>query len=247
MKALFVIGAIALLAGCQPAPKESETAKARVAAPEASACAEGAARLAVTGLCPAEAEVLAAHDPNARTPELPDCTWTIRELMLPGDEALLYRSATCKGVETELAFAGGAHRAEVSYLSSAVYGAAGAGRVVLALYGTDPDPQGALKAAIAEAPAAERLTCETRLADYEGWPTDALLIAPNAAARAELPKDIKVKACGPMGIDETKVSYWRVRQGFAWYFDLGAQDPDFDAGSMAVIARGADGVWKLKP
>ncbi len=46
MKALFVIGAIALLAGSRPAPKESETAKARVAAPEASACAEGVARVA---------------------------------------------------------------------------------------------------------------------------------------------------------------------------------------------------------
>ena len=92
--------------------------------------------------------------------------------------------------------------------------------MVLALYGADPDPQGALKAAIAEAP---------------------------AAARAELPKDVKVKACGALGIDETKVSYWRVRQGFAWYFDLGAQDPDFDAGNVVIIARGADGAWKSKP
>jgi len=77
-------------------------------------CAEGAVPLPGTGLCPAEAEALAARDPNVRTPELPDCTWPTRELMLPGDEALLYRSATCKGVETELAFAGGAHRAEIS-------------------------------------------------------------------------------------------------------------------------------------
>lgn len=119
--------------------------------------------------------------------------------------------------------------------------------MVLALYGADPDPQGALKAAIAEAPAAERPTCEIRPAGYEGWPADALLIAPTAAARAELPKDVKVKACGAMGIDETKVSYWRVRRGFAWYFDFGAQDPDFDAGNVVIIACGADGAWKPKP
>lgn len=243
MRALFVTGVMALLAGCQPAPKNPEPAKASVIA----ACADGAPRLEGTGLCRAEAESLAARDPNVRTPELVDCTWAIRDLMLPGDEALLYRSATCKGIETKLAYAGGAHRAEISYESSAVYGAAGAGRVVLSLYGTDPDPQGALKAAIAEAPAAERSTCEIRTAGYEGWPTDALLIAPTAAARARLPRGEKVKACGPMGIDETKASYWRVRQGFAWYFDLGAQDPDFDAGNMVVVAKGADGVWKLKP
>ena len=75
-----------------------------------------------------------------------------------------------------------------------------------------------------------------------GWPTDALLIAPTTAARAKLPMDVKFKACGPMGIDETKVGDWRVRPGFAGYFDLGAQDPDFDAGVMVFIARGAVGL-----
>jgi hypothetical protein len=39
-------------------------------------------------------------------------------------------------------------------------------------------------------------------AEREGWPRDALLIAPNAPARASGP----VVACGPQGIDETKVS-----------------------------------------
>ena len=52
---------------------------------------------------------------------------------------------------------------------------------------------------------------------------------------------------GPQGIDETKVSYWRVRQGFAWFFDLGDRDPDFSAGNMAVFTRNPDGAWRRKP
>ncbi len=53
MRALFVIGATALLAGRQPAPTISEPAKAPVTA----TCAEGAVPLPGTGLCPAEAEL----------------------------------------------------------------------------------------------------------------------------------------------------------------------------------------------
>lgn len=167
--------------------------------------------------------------------------------MLPGDEALLYDAATCKGVETKLGYAGGAHRAEIAYESSAVYGQAAKGRVVVALYGTDPDPQGALKAAIAELPERDRGSCQIVPAGREGWPLDALLIAPSARDRAELFQGRPVVACGPLGIDETKMQYWRVRQGFAWFFDLGDRDPDIDAGNMSVFTRGTDRVWRAKP
>jgi hypothetical protein len=166
--------------------------------------------------------------------------------MLPGEEALLYRAATCGGVETTLAYAGGARRAELSYQSSAVHGDAARGRVVVALYGTDPDPQGALNAAIAELSVRDRGSCQIVPAEREGWPADALLIAPSAMARARLFEGRPVVACGPLGIDETKVSYWRVRQGFAWFFDLGDRDPDFDAGNMAIFIRSPDGSWRPK-
>jgi len=244
MRALVVIGALAILAGCAPASNMSGSA---APADVSAACADGGARLDGTGLCQTEASALLVSDPNVRTPELVDCTWAIQELMLPGDEALLYRAATCQGVDAKLGYAGGAHRAEIAYERSAVYGDAGIGRVLIHLYGPDPDPQGALKAAIAEAPASERASCEIGPAEREGWPTDALLIAPNAAARARLPANTPVIACGPLGIDETKVRYWRVRQGFAWFFDLGDRAPDIDAGNMAIIAKGEDGAWRLKP
>ncbi|MGE0827795.1 MAG: hypothetical protein AB7O04_00390 [Hyphomonadaceae bacterium] len=243
MRFLCVAIAFALLAGCGPTAQQSTSGASETAG---GACADGGARLAGTGLCQSEANALLGRDPDVRTPELEDCTWSVKELMLPGDEALLYRAAACGGVETTLAYAGGARRAEISYESSAVYGAAASGRVVIALYGTDPDPQGALKAAIAELPAGDRAACEIVPAQREGWPTDALLIAPNAAARARLPAGQPVIACGPLGINETELSYWRVRQGFAWFFDLGDRDPDFDAGNMGVFTRSDDGAWRPK-
>ncbi|MEQ1820262.1 MAG: hypothetical protein ABL871_16800 [Terricaulis sp.] len=243
MRFLCVAISFALLAGCGPRAGQS-VSDASDAAP--GACADGGARLAGTGLCQSEASALLVSDPNIRTPELENCTWSVKELMLPGDEVLLYRAATCGGVETTLSFTGGAHRAEISYESSAVYGEAANGRIVVALYGTDPDPQGALRAAIAELSERDRGSCQIVPAERDGWPTDALLIAPSAAARARLVEGRPVVACGPMGIDETKVSYWRVRQGFAWFFDLGNRDPDFDAGNMAIFTRSAEGTWRLK-
>jgi hypothetical protein len=239
MRFIVFAGVMALLAGCGPAQQSA-------ASSSPAACADGGARLEGTGLCQTEAKALLVLDPEVRTPELPGCDWAVNETMLPADEALLYYAATCKGVVTKLGFAGGAHSAEIAYETSAAFGDVAKGRVVIRLFGVDPDPQGALKAAIAEAPAAERGGCEIRPAGYEGWPKDALLIAPNAAARAKLAKDKPVAACGPMGIDETKVRYWRVRQGFAWFVDLGDKDPDFDAGNAAIVVKGADGVWKVK-
>lgn len=241
MRFLCVSISLALLAGCGPQAQQSASD-----ASNPSACADGGPRLAGTGLCQAEASALLVADPDVRTPELENCTWSVKEIMLPGDEALLYRAATCAGVETTLGYAGGARRAELSYESSAIYGDAARGRVVVAFYGTDPDPQGALNAAIAELPARDRGSCQIVQAEREGLPTDALLIAPSALARARLFENRPVVACGPQGIDETRVRYWRVRQGFAWFVDLGDRDPDFDAGNMAVFTRGADGEWRPK-
>jgi hypothetical protein len=145
MRFLIVACALALIAGCGPASSPSGA--------QAAACADGGARLAGTGLCQSEARTLLTADPNVRTPELEGCAWSIKEVMLPGDEALLYSAATCGERDTVLGFAGGARSAEIAYESSAVHGQEATGRVLVRLFGVDPDPQGALTAAIAEAPA----------------------------------------------------------------------------------------------
>lgn len=246
MRWIVLAGAAALLSGCGPKTEQAAPSQDAASA-SAKACADGGARLEGTGLCQNEAAALLVLDPEIRTPELPDCAWRVGETMLPGAEALLYYAAVCNGVETKLGFSGGAKSAEIAYERSAMFGDAALGRVVIRLFGTDPDPQGALKASIAEAPEAERATCEIQPAGREGWPPDALLIAPNAAARAQYPTNEPITACGPMGIDEGATSYWRIRQGYAWYFELGQEDPDFDAGNMSVVVKGEGGGWSVKP
>jgi hypothetical protein len=230
---LATIAVLAALAACQPAPRSADPGERATPA----ACADGGARLEGTGLCQAEAAQLVVRNPDVRVPELAaGCDWAVNETMLPGDQALLYYAARCNGATSTLEYAGGAHSAEIS----------SRGRVVMRLFGAAPDPRGAIRAAIEGAPANERASCEIVSLAREGWPKDALFIAPNAAARAKLPKDKPVVACGPMGLDETRKSYWRVVGGFPAFIDEGTSDPDVDLGNIAVVAKGAEGTWAPK-
>ncbi len=231
---LIAMGALALCAACGPMPHQK-------AAPAAeAACPDESPRLPGTGLCQRTAADLIQRAPGASEIAYPEgCTAAVNETMMIGDEALVYGAQRCGEAVTKLEFAAGAQTAEIS-----LQGYEG---VVIRLFGVDPDPQGALKAAIADLPEAARATCEIRPAGIEGWPADALVIAPTAAARAKLPKDEPVAACGPFGLDEDSRSYWRIRQGQAWFFDLGQDDPGFDAPSVTIIAKDASGAWAPRP
>jgi hypothetical protein len=241
---LIALSVAALCAACS-----RETASTSVAPSiAASTCPDDGPRLPGTGVCQGRAFAYLDDNMGARDPSLPpDCSWTINETMLPGDEALLYRAMTCKGVTTKLAYAGGAHHASISYETSAVFGDGGKGHDLIQLFGTEPDPQGALKAEIAALPKAERANCEIHPAGIDGWPSDALVIGPTKPARAKISDDGPISACGKYGVDEDATTYWRVKQGFAWFFDLGQDDTDFDPASITVIAKGADGSWGAKP
>jgi hypothetical protein len=234
--------ALALLAtACGPNPAQ------KVIDPsQGSACPDDGPRLPETGICAGRASAYLEVAEGTTEPMLPEgCTWGVNETMLP-DAALLYRAATCNGVTTKLAYAGGAHSASISYETSPANGAAAKGVEVIRLFGVDPDPQGALKGALAELPPAERARCVIEPAGIDGWPKDALVIRPNAATRAAN-ADGPLPTCGPFGVGEDAISYWRVRQGFAWYFNLAPGPQDFDPASVTVIAKTADGGWGARP
>jgi hypothetical protein len=245
LKSIAALAAVALCAACGPTPSIDGAS----AAPSISAsCPDDGPRLPETGVCQGRAWAYLIDAKGAREPTLPEgCTWTINETMLPGDEALLYRAASCKGVTTKLAYAGGAHSASISYETSAVFGDAVKGQEIIRLFGVDPDPQGALKEQIASLPKGERETCVIQPASIEGWPTDALVIGPTKAARAKMPNDGPISACGAFGLDEDSQTYWRISQGFAWFFQLGQEDSDFNPGNITVIAKSANGSWGAKP
>ena len=238
-----IVAAAAVSLACTPKSASDQSASAT----SERACPDDGPRLPETGVCQGRALAYLDDPKGGREPSLPEgCTWTVNETMLPGDEALLYRAATCKGVTTKLGYSGGAHNASIFYEKSAVFGASAKDEAVLSLFGTDPDPQGALKQAISELPMSERAKCEIRPAGIDGWPSDALEIAPTKAARAKMPKDEPITACGKFGLNEDETRYWRIKQGFAWFFKLGQEEPDFDPASMTVIAKNAEGGWGAK-
>jgi hypothetical protein len=243
MRNFIVVAAAALsLAAC--VPSGTDTADPETAE---SGCRDEGAPLAGTGLCQSVATAMLAMPPEgAQAETFPEgCEAVVNEVMLPGDEALLYRAARCNGTTTQLAFAGGAQSAEISIETLAFDPAAEPGQVVIRLFGTEPNPQGALTAAIAALPAAEQGQCEIRAAGIEGWPADALVIAPTAAARARMPQNEPIQACGPLGLDEDSTRYWRVAQGYAWFFDLGQESQGFDPASLTRVRRDADGAWTV--
>jgi hypothetical protein len=242
IKRFALIAALCALAAagasCTPTPTTTG---------QAEACPDNGARLPETGICEARAVAYLDTAEGARTPALPEnCEWVVNETIMAG-EALLYRAARCNGVTTKLAASPGAHQAEVSVETSAVFGDSAKGHVVLHLFTANaPDPQFALKDSMSGLPAAERATCEIRQAAIEGWPADALVIAPNAAARARMHEEGPIAACGPFGVDEDSARYWRIKQGYAWFYDLGQEEPDFDPQSVTVLEKAADGSWQVK-
>jgi hypothetical protein len=168
----------------------------------------------------------------------------MNETGLAGDEALLYQAATCNGATTKLAFAGGAKSASISYETSALGGDAVKGQEMIRLF-TAPveDPQANLKQIIAEDPEAK--DCVIRPAGVTHWPADALVIAPTDEARAKMPTDEPISACGRWGLDEDSTRYWVIRQGYAWFFDLGQDTPDFSERTMVLMRKDAGGAWSV--
>ena len=87
---------------------------------------------------------------------------------------------------------------------------------------------------------------------------DAYLVDVNEAykkanklgAYDESPKDTPSSgvygACGPFGITDAGGDFWLVRDGYAWFVRQGQDTPDFDAASLTVFRKDADGVWAPK-
>lgn len=212
-----------------------------------SACAGGAAALAVTGLCPEAALQSIAAERLAGAPALEGpaaaCSWTVQETAIgDGSEAVLYRAMTCNGVTTAFEFSGGAHSAALNYAASALGHAAG--EEAVRLFVSEPEnPTQPLQTLIAALPPAERAKCEAHPAGIAGWPSDALVIGYNAQATRALSTSEPNAVCGAFGLNEDEMKFWLVRDGYAFFFSLGQDALDFDPNSVTVFRRGETGAW----
>jgi hypothetical protein len=267
MKHYLQVAAAALMLGavlaCTPAADKAATKTA-----EAS-CPDDGPRLPGTGLCQGRAANY--FDParlvSIKDGDLPEgCSYVINETMTADEnEAILYNALSCKGKTTKLEFSAGARSASLSWGVSGFFenvptaGAEGSERVRIFTLAEVADPKAMIldmaKATAKEeqAPAAEIAACEVRQAG-ENYPADAFVVDVNDAykkAKKLGPYDKGAKddpgtgvygACGPYGVTDAQ-RFWLIRDGYAWFIDQGQDVPDFDAGSLTVFRKGADGAW----
>jgi len=248
---LASVAAFAFLGpACSPPPAKSVAAPAPAPA-ASSGCADDGVRLPVTGICAGRAANYLDNLPS--DPPTPDgCAWTFNEAGLGDAEALLYRAMTCKGVTTRLAFSAGARGASVEYEKSALFGDAAVGKTAVRLFTLDEkDPRGGLLRLVQEGveDKAERAACALRAAGFKDWPDGALVVDVNDAykARRKINDDEPRTACGPLGLDTDQMSYWLIKQGYAWKFDLGQEETDFDPRTLTLMRKGPDGAWSVVP
>jgi hypothetical protein len=264
--ALLVTSALALgLNACAPAAKKP--AEAPAASTAVQVCPDDGPRLPITGLCRGRA--VNYFDParfaNA-SGDLPEgCTWVVSETTTPDpNEAILYNALSCNGKTTQLEFSAGAGSASLSWGVSGFFddvptqGETGSERVRLFTLEGVADAK-ALILEMARGTAAEQgstpeevVACEMRPAG-EGYPSDAFVVDVNDAYKqanklgtydglTDGPEAGVYAACGPYGVTDAQV-FWLIRDGYAWFLDQGQDMPDFDAGSLTVFRKAADGAW----
>lgn len=247
---VFALAAASLLAlgACQPAPAP----KAEAPKTAAGECGDGFNKLTTLGVCPADAAKLLQISEGAE-PGLPEgCVWTVQEsVAAEGDEALVYRAASCKGVTTKLGFVRGAKSISYPYEASAVFGDSvkdsPAPIMQLLMLGSDAKAEIKAQAALVAEPSDNIRNCEVRAAGIAGWPKEALVIDLTAAAKraAKIKEEDGVRAaCGMYGINTGETTYWLAKQGDAWFFQLGQEESDFDPRSITFLRKTEAGVWE---
>lgn len=241
------IAAIALsalaLAGCKDAPKEEAEAPARPAA-TAQTCADDGPRLPLTGLCEGRAVNYLNMDASASPEASEGCEWKVMETEMP-DGVLLYHGLKCDAGETKLEFEGGAGSGELKLVRSAYLGKIDEPPTYVHVYTVDGDARQGVTArarAAMESPA-EATGCSARAAELEGWPSDALVVDVSAQEAAKAPDDEPRAACGPLGLNQDEMSFWRVVQGYGWFFQLGQDAVEIDPGSFTLMTKQPDGSW----
>lgn len=245
IRILAACAALAFATACTPSAPKTDT---HDTAASGSACPDDGPRLPITGICAGRA--VAYFDPEAAPAEPADigaigkdCTWVVNEMSMGiEDEALIYRALSCNGVTTKLSYAGGARSAALQLETSALGATPGA--ELVRIFTSDPkDPQASIRFLIADAPAAQRPKCEVQPANQPSWPKDALVIGYKAAFQRELKKDEPNAVCGSFGLDQDSQSFWRIQQGYAWFFQLGQDAAEIDPAAIKLFRKGADGAW----
>ncbi|MFG1413731.1 hypothetical protein V5G24_21725 [Xanthobacter sp. VTT E-85241] len=225
---------------------DSDAPRSVAVVDESLPCADDGPCLPITKLCASRAVNYLNFDDGKR-PDAPEgCEWVVNETEMPGDEVVLYLAARCGKKTAKLAFAGGAHLSELSYETSALAEGAPSEEPVVKIGGADQgEPKLAILGVAREAfsTPAEAAKCQVRKANVEGWLADAMVVNVSAAESAKAPKDEPRSACGSFGYDGGTMSYWRVFQGYSWFYQLGQDQLEIDSGAFTVMTKDDKGEW----
>ena len=260
---LLYIFAIASLAGCSDRSQATADSSDDAAVADTGIAVADEARAAGESSCPDDGPVLPGSGicvgravnylniVEGEEPALPEnCHWTVNETAIV-DDYLLYRAASCNGKTAKLDFAGGARFASLGLAWSAVANQAMPDMIPVRITGADmDDPRDNILAAatLAMDDPVEAKKCRVRPAGIEGWPADALVVDVSPAEAAKAPQDEPRQACGPFGLDQDNSAYWRIFQGFSWWFQLG-QDAyqDIDPRTLTLVTADKTGGWEVLP
>ncbi len=205
---------------------------------EGVSCPNEGPRLPLSGICQGRG-VNYLNIVEGDRPELPEgCDWKLNETLIAGD-FLLYLAASCGNKTAKLEAAVGARRTVVSLAQSAVYDGAQIEELISIGSAEEGKPhQNVLFYAQDVARDGWDQKCHVRLAGYEGWPADALVVDTLSAKEAmTASSDGPRFPCGPMGLDDENGAFWRVFDGYSWFFNLG-QDAflDIDLRSLTMVS-----------
>lgn len=239
---LGVTAMMSLFTGCGDGSAD-KTSEKRDQAVETS-CADDGERLKLTGLCKGRA-VNYLNIETGRSPDAPDgCEWQVLESQMPADEVLLYQGLVCGTKAVQIEVAGGAHRAELQIVKTAYLASPAEPWTIGYLYTAEGDPAKAVteRARSVIENAAEAAKCHARPAKVAEWPSDAMVVDTDPKG-SSTPDGSAAVVCGELGYSDDANKFWRVSQGYAWFFDFGQDLVEIDPGSFTIMARDANGNW----
>lgn len=208
--------------GAAPAMEPQALAPSYVAK---APCADDGERFPLSGVCIGRAT--AYMEPDSAEPEAPaGCEWKTQETPF-SDQVLLYRALDCGKEKVALEYAGGAHAAELSYISSALNPTAVPGPdevkpiIRVATYFKD-DSWRLIETIGSDANIAK---CEIRPAGA-GYPASAKVIAPKTPGAD----------CGLYALSDTSDNFWIVRKDWVYAFTLPPGHHDIDPATFTILA-----------
>ena len=258
---LAAVLSAAMLAACgdpgapETAPQE---APAETADSQPAGCADGRARMPGTGLC--EAAVLDYLGFSGGVPDLPipdtGCVFVPGEAQMGPEGYLIYLALSCEGVTSQANVGIGAHRAELTVDPSAIRAKWGDPAEVV---DENTLPRAAIYTTLEGKTVEESILGRAELAaEEEGAPFEGCKVLPlyegsDAVVVSlpidEMPMEGPPMFCGPLGVRDGSVQFWRALSGdYIIYAETGGdilQDIDFTTMTLLVPA-GADG-WKRAP